>query len=141
MILSTWGASAAGFQTTSFAARAAWARRTSHHGAVVLTTAVAPAAFRISRRVCMSALSFHSAERQSLDDPALEDEEHEHRRQGAHYGRGHEGPPEEHVLRHEVHEAGGDGPGAGGAGEDVGVQELVPRVREREERHHDERRQ
>src|SRR5262245_30460033 len=129
MILSTCGASAAGFQTTSFAARAAWARRTSHHGAVVLATAVFPAAFKISRRLCMSALSFHSAERQTLAHPALEDEEHEHRRQGAHHGRGHQGPPAEYVLRHEAHQAGGDRPGTGGAGEYVGVQELVPDVR------------
>src|SRR6185503_278761 len=100
MILSTWGARAAGFQTTSFAARAAWARRTSHQGAVVVRTAVLPAVLRISRRVCMSALSFHSAERQSLDHPALEDEEHEHRGQGAHHGRGLQWPREEHVLRH-----------------------------------------
>src|SRR4030095_6118297 len=113
MILSTCGASAAGFQTTSFAARAAWARRTSHQGAVVDTRVTVAAVLRISRRVVMMAsLSFHSTERQSLDDPALEDEEHEHRGQGAHHGRGHKRPPEEHVLRHEVHQAGGHRPGA-----------------------------
>src|SRR5437867_7296613 len=81
MILSTCGASAAGFHTTSFAWRAAWARRTSHQGAVVVrTVAVFPAVFKISRRVGMLySLSFHSSERQPLDHPTLEDEKHEHR--------------------------------------------------------------
>src|SRR5262245_37846278 len=113
MILSTCGASAAGFHTTSFAARAACARRTSHHGAVVVRTVAVPAVLRTSRRVAIGiALSFHSAEGQALDHPTLEDEEHEDRGQGAHHGRGHQRPPEEYVLRHEVHEAGGDRPGA-----------------------------
>src|SRR4029453_4899428 len=100
MILSTCGASAAGFQTTSFAARAAWRRRTRHQGAVVATRVTVPAVLRISRRVGMFAsLSFHSAERQPLNHPALEDEEHEHRGQGAHHGRGHKRATEENVLR------------------------------------------
>src|SRR5215475_11208546 len=104
MILSTLGARAAGFQTTSLAARAAWARRESHQGVVVVTTeAVLPACLRTSRRVNMVwALSFHASQRQPLGHPALEDEEHEHRRERAHDGGGHERPPEEHVLRHEV---------------------------------------
>src|SRR5262245_26638051 len=52
MILSTCGASAAGFHTTSFAERAAWARRTSHQGAVVVrTVADLPPCCKISRRV------------------------------------------------------------------------------------------
>src|SRR5438309_905248 len=101
MILSTCGASAAGFHTTSFAWRAAWARRTSHQGVVVVvrTAAVFPAVFKISRRVGMAAsLAFHSSERQALDHPTLEDEKHEHRGQRAHDGRCHQRPPEEHVL-------------------------------------------
>src|SRR5882762_1190283 len=105
MILSTCGASAAGFQTTSFAWRAACARRTSHQGAVaVRTVAVFPAVFKISRRVVgiVASLSLYSAERQPLDHPSLEDEKHQHRGQRAHDGRGHQRPPEEHVLRHEV---------------------------------------
>src|SRR6267378_6258354 len=108
MILSTCGASAAGFHTTSFAWRAAWARRTSHQGAVVVrTVAVFPAVCKISRRVSMIAsLSFHSAERQTFDYPTLEEEKHEHRGQSAHDGRGHQRPPEEHVLRHEIRQAG-----------------------------------
>src|SRR4030095_11679015 len=114
MILSTCGASAAGFHTTSFAWRAAWARRTSHHGAVVVkTAAVFPVACNTSRRVNIvwAPLSFHSPERQPLDYPSLEDEKHEHWRQCAHDGRGHQRPPEEHVLRHEVHQTGGHRPG------------------------------
>src|SRR5258705_11896878 len=55
MILSTCGASAAGFQTTSFAERAACARRESHQGAVVVrTAAVLPALFRSARRVSIA---------------------------------------------------------------------------------------
>src|SRR5438128_482554 len=54
MILPTCGASAVVFHTTSFAWRAAWARRTSHQGAVVArTAAVLPACCKMSRRVSM----------------------------------------------------------------------------------------
>src|SRR5262245_37161587 len=132
MILSTCGASAAGFQTTSFALRWAWALLpTSHQGEVAAkTVAVWPARLRLARRVSIAwpPLTLHSAERQSLDDPALEDEEHEDRGQRAHDRRGHQRAPEEHVLRHEVHQAGGHRPGAVGAGEHVRVQEFVPGV-------------
>src|SRR3989442_2715453 len=51
MILSTCGASAAGFHTTSFAWRAAWARRTSHHEAVVARAVAVPARCKTPRRV------------------------------------------------------------------------------------------
>src|SRR5438132_12730782 len=51
MILSTCGASAAGFHTTSFAWRAAWARRTRHHDAVVARAVAVPARCNTSRRV------------------------------------------------------------------------------------------
>src|SRR5262249_30708846 len=52
MILSTCGASAVVFHTTSLCWRAAWARRTSHQGAVVArTAAVLPACCKMSRRV------------------------------------------------------------------------------------------
>src|SRR5215831_10709599 len=52
MILSTCGASAVVLHTTSLFWRAAWARRTSHQGAVVARTAtVLPACCKMSRRV------------------------------------------------------------------------------------------
>src|SRR5437763_14211923 len=62
MILSTWGANEAGFHTTSFAWRAAWARRTSHHAAVVARAVAVPARRNTSRRV-----SIHT----SLRTPSL----------------------------------------------------------------------
>src|SRR2546426_2845836 len=60
MILSTWGTKAAGFHTTSFARRAAWARRTSHHAAVVARAVAVPARRNTSRRVSIetSSLTF-----------------------------------------------------------------------------------
>src|SRR2546421_12043374 len=58
MILSTWGANEAGFHTTSFAWRAAWARRTSHHAAVVARAVAVPARRNTSRRV-----SIHTSSR------------------------------------------------------------------------------
>src|SRR5438093_9481612 len=92
MILSTCGASAAGFHTTSFAWRAAWARRESHHGAVaVKTVAVFAACCKIARRVnIVGLLSFHASERQPLHHPALEEKKHEHRGQSAHDGGRHQ---------------------------------------------------
>src|SRR3954464_14507198 len=53
MILSTCGAKAAGFQTTSLVCRAAWARRANHQGAVVVSAAAAAYRSR-SRRVGIS---------------------------------------------------------------------------------------
>src|SRR2546428_10993292 len=107
MILSTCGASAAGFHTTSFAWRSAWARRTSHQGVVVVRmAAVFPAVFKNSRRVrIVASLPFHASEGQPLDNPTLEDEKHEHRRQRAHDGRWHQRPTEKQVLQHEVRQA------------------------------------
>src|SRR2546423_9228032 len=105
MILSTCGASAVVFHTTSLCWRAAWARRTSHQGAVVArTAAVLPACRNMARRVSMMSLpNLSPSERQSLDylytqdraqptSPnwrgncgaqhytALEDQKHAHRR-------------------------------------------------------------
>src|SRR5262245_41451259 len=53
MILSTCGARAVVFHTTSFVCRAACARRTNHHGAVVASSTAGPACRRILRRVHM----------------------------------------------------------------------------------------
>ena len=58
MIVSIWGDKAAGFHTTSFAWRAAWARRTSHHAAVVARAVAVPARCITSRRV-----SIHTSSR------------------------------------------------------------------------------
>src|SRR5712692_5538652 len=78
MILSTCGASAVVFHTTSLFWRAAWARHTSHQGAVVArTAAVLPACCKMSRRVSIFYL------RSPLHAPALEEQKHAHQRQGA----------------------------------------------------------
>src|SRR5439155_20520413 len=78
MILSTCGASAVVFHTTSLCWRAAWARRTSHQGGVVArTTAVLPACCKMSRRVSIFYL------RSPLHAPALEDQKHECQQQDA----------------------------------------------------------
>src|SRR5262245_5072483 len=93
MILSTWGARAVLTHTTSSLSRAAWARRTSHHDAVVARAVAVPARCKTLRRVsiCISfchcvgrgrpsrpSLALHSAQRQPLHHPTLEDEKHEH---------------------------------------------------------------
>src|SRR4029450_1019034 len=62
MILSTWGAKAVGFHTTSFARRAAWARRTSHHAAVVARAVAVPARRNTSRRVSIHTSSLHGSQ-------------------------------------------------------------------------------
>src|SRR5712691_10794935 len=78
MILSTCGARAVVFHTTSLCWRAAWARRTSHQGAVVArTAAVLPACCKMSRRVSIFYL------RSPLHAPALEDQKHECQQQDA----------------------------------------------------------
>src|ERR1700674_1580410 len=78
MILSTCGASAVVFHTTSLFWRAAWARRTNHQGAVVTRmAAVLPACCKMSRRVSIFYL------RAPLHAPALEEQKHAHRQQGA----------------------------------------------------------
>src|SRR4029453_7464328 len=53
MILSTCGARAVVVHTTNFLSRAAWARRTSHHDAVVARAVAVPACRKTSRRVSM----------------------------------------------------------------------------------------
>src|SRR5262245_16648023 len=133
MILSTCGASAAGFHTTSLFWRAAWARRTSHQEAVVARAVAVPARCKTSRRVSIDiSLAFHPAQRQSLHDPALEHEKHEHRGQRAQDGGGHQRPPEEYVLRHKIRQASGKRTSTIGTGEHVSIQKFVPRPRKRE---------
>src|SRR5215831_5252957 len=69
MILSTCGARAVVFHTTSFVCRAACARRTNHHGAVVASTTAGPACRRILRRVHMGVSSPVNVVRAAIGQP------------------------------------------------------------------------
>src|SRR5512144_2390041 len=135
-------------QNTIFFARWAWLVLTSHHGAVPATPA-APAALRICRRVTrrsaigplpwVIASSFHRTQRQPLHHPPLEGQVDHEGRDAGQARRPHHRAPEEHVLHDEQGEAGGDGPDLHAVREHVRVQELVPRLGEREEGHHRQR--
>src|SRR4026208_647713 len=137
----------------SFLARWAWLLLTTHHGLVVAMP-VAATALRTCRRetrtsaivlfsfgrlvvlATIGSLALHAAERQALHDPPLEDEIENDRRQDAQHRRAHHRPPKDHAPRDEQRESGRDGPHLVAAHEHLRIQELVPRLGEREERHH-----
>src|SRR5262249_8948981 len=123
-------------QKTIFLARCAWPVRTSHHGDAA-TPAATPAALSTCLRVAFASaidlsfgLALHGAEGQPLHDPPLEGQVHEDGGQRGQARRRHHRAPEEHVLHDEEREAGGDRPGLHAVDEDVGVEELVPRLGE-----------